>query len=161
MSNKHSEELKSLIRTFGKKLLDLEETILNSKPNPNKWSKKEILGHLIDSAYNNHQRFARAWDNDNLIFAGYDQDAWVKKNAYQERDAKDVIYLFLAVNAHLADLVGKIDEKVLAKTTTNHNFDQIGMRPIASGTPSNIDYLIEDYIYHLVHHLKQILDINC
>ena len=159
MNKTYSEKLKVLVRGFGQKLLNLDEASFHKKDNPEKWSKKEILGHLIDSAYNNHQRFTRAWDKDNLIFHGYDQDAWVKKNNYQERSAKEVVYLFLAVNSHMADLIAGLDENLLTKMTTDHNFDKIGMRPIEKGSPSSLGYLIDDYIFHLQHHLNQILDI--
>ena len=158
MSNKYAEEIKRLIIQTGKQIQDMEEDRLTSKPAPNKWSKIEILGHLIDSAYNNHQRFLRAWDTDDLIFAGYDQEAWVHKNNYQKRDVKEVIQMFIAVNNHIANLINQLDEELLNKTTTNHNFHKIGMRPIAKGSPTNLAYLIDDYIYHMKHHLKQILE---
>ncbi|MEM6770857.1 MAG: DinB family protein, partial [Bacteroidota bacterium] len=62
-----------------------------AKPQPNIWSKQEILGHLVDSAYNNHQRFLRAPGQGDLRFPGYDQDEWVRRNGYQNRPSEEVI----------------------------------------------------------------------
>ena len=161
MSQKYAEEIKGLITRTGKQIQDMDEDVLKAKPAPNKWSKIEILGHLIDSAYNNHQRFARAWDKDDLNFEGYAQDNWVRKNNYQERDVQEVLHLFIASNNHIAHLISQLDSELMHKTTTSHNFDKIGMRPVAKGASTNLAFLIEDYIFHMKHHLKQILDIDC
>ena len=161
MGEKYYEELKKLITGAAGRMLDLEEEDFEFKASPEKWSKKEILGHLIDSALNNHQRFIRAWDNDDLIFDGYDQVEWVKRSGYQQREKEELIHLFISVNLHLALVVKDKDDAELTKTTNRHNFDQIGMRPVEKGSETSLGFLIEDYKFHLIHHLKQILDIRC
>ena len=157
MSNKYSAKIREILSRF-KAYLDVQISLdLSSKPLPHKWSKKEILGHLIDSAYHNHKRFLRADKKGDLIFEGYDQNEWVAKNNYQNRDAKEVIALFLVVNFHISDLINNIDEGVLDYMTETHNFDKICMKQVESGGPVSLRYLVEDYIFHLEHHLNQII----
>ncbi len=135
----------------------LSEAEFRHKPNPAKWSKQEILGHLIDSAYNNYQRFLRAATQDNLIFQGYDQDAWVRQNDYQNRDYMEIIGTWINVNNHLSFLVRGLPEAVLTRQTTQHNFHQICMNTIPEGAPTSLSYLVWDYLFHMEHHLSQIL----
>lgn len=151
------EGLKFIINDAYAQLVELGDSYINAKPNPNKWSKKEILGHLIDSAYNNHQRFVRAEDQGNFNFLGYDPDHWVKANQYQKRSWREVIDLWKSTNLHLAQCIEMVDQEFAAKLTTNHNFHLIGMNPIDEGTQSSLSYLIWDYLFHLEHHLAQVI----
>ena len=128
------------------------------KASPEKWSKKEILGHLIDSAYNNHQRFLRAGTQGSLIFRGYDQVNWVKQNKYQQREKEEVLATWIQVNKHLAFLIEGIPEEKLHRETVEHNFHQICSNLREEGEPCNLAYLIWDYLYHLEHHLTQITE---
>src|SRR6478609_7364599 len=73
------------------------------KPAPEKWSKKEILGHLIDSATNNHQRFIRIQFEDNPVI-GYDQNKWVEYSRYQQMSTTELIRFWQTYNQHLAAL---------------------------------------------------------
>lgn len=77
------------------------------RPAPGKWSKKEILGHLIDSAGNNQQKFARLLSapNHHVEFAGYAQDDWVAAQHYQETDWPGLVTLWQAFNRHLAHVI--------------------------------------------------------
>ncbi len=155
--NKYSNTLRKIISQALPGLQAIAEEQFNNKPAPSKWSKKEILGHLIDSAYNNHQRFARAGEQENLIFNGYDQVAWVQKNQYQQRQKEEVINTWFAANQHLSFLIDTIPQDLLEKRTSIHNYHQIAMKRIPEGEPSSLSYLIEDYIFHLEHHLVQII----
>lgn len=130
---------------------------MQHKTAPSKWSKQEIMGHLIDSAYNNHQRFLRAEEQGKLVFNGYDQVAWVKRNAYQARDWVEIVEFWEAANRHLGHVIASIDPLFLLKETSDHNFHIIGMNRPAEGSLSSLSYLIWDYIFHLEHHLKQLL----
>lgn len=130
---------------------------MQRKTEPSKWSKQEIMGHLIDSAYNNHQRFLRAEGQGKLIFNGYDQVAWVKRNAYQTRDWAEIVKLWEASNRHLAHVIASIDPSFITRETIEHNFHIIGMNRPAEGSLSSLAYLIWDYIFHLEHHLKQLI----
>ena len=127
------------------------------KENPGKWSKQEILGHLIDSAYNNHRRFLIATYQDSLVFDGYQQDNWVQLNGYQKRDHNEIIFTWVSANQHLSFLLESIPEEIIFKETTDHNFHVIGMKRPEEGTLSSLGYLIWDYLFHMEHHLAQIL----
>ena len=130
---------------------------INYKPTPTKWSKKEILGHLVDSAYNNHQRFLRAESQGNLIFPGYDPDEWVIKNDYQNRSIEDILQMWEMCNRHLSILIRDIPKEVLQKMTTEHEFHLMAMNLLEKGEPSSLSYLIWDYLFHLEYHMKQIV----
>ena len=139
---------------------EMEDDEFEHKPSDSKWSKKEILGHLIDQAYNNHHRFVRAQTQDNLIFQGYDQVYWVKANNYQNRDREEILFAWVAVNEHLRQVIMGIPEDVLTRKTSDHNFDKICMKRIPSEEESSLAYLIEDYIFPLEHHLGQIIPVS-
>src|SRR5215467_12643334 len=68
---------------------------------PEKWSRKELLGHLIDSAANNHQRFIRGQLVHSYSGPGYDQEGWVERNGYSTRQWADLVNLWRAYNLHL------------------------------------------------------------
>lgn len=115
----------------------------NEKPSPAKWSKKEILGHLADSAINNIHRFVRVqYDDQTNIY--YDQDFWVAASDYQSRDLLSIIQLWQHLNLHIAQLWSNIPDDQLAKTI-----------PVKDEHPT-LKFLMEDYIDHLNHHLMQI-----
>lgn len=73
--------LEYLCNTIPELLIQIDEQIFSEKINPAKWSKKEILGHLIDSATNNHHRFVRVQFETNLKIS-YDQNKWNQYNFY-------------------------------------------------------------------------------
>jgi hypothetical protein len=78
---------------------DFEASI---SPSPGKWTPKQVIGHLIDSASNNHQRFVRANFTDDLIFAGYDQEKWVLLGAYADAPWNSLLSLWREFNLHRA-----------------------------------------------------------
>ena len=122
-----------------------------------KWSKKEILGHLIDSASNNHQRFVRAQFKDDLIFPGYDQDEWVRVQDYQSANWHSLLELWKDFNFHIIHLINRIPAEQLTKKRIKHNLHQIASVEIPESEPATLEYFIKDYYGHLRHHLKQIL----
>ncbi len=77
------QKLCGIVLSARDRLQAIDETKSARRPAPGKWSPKEIIGHLIDSASNNHQRFVRAQFQDHLIFPGYNQEAWVEAQDYQ------------------------------------------------------------------------------
>src|SRR5215203_5482285 len=79
------------------------------------WAPIEVLGHLVDSAANNHQRFVRAQFTDDLVFSGYEQNQWVSSQKYREESWADVIQLWSAYNLHLAHAASVIPGDVLTK----------------------------------------------
>jgi uncharacterized damage-inducible protein DinB len=134
------------------------EDVSGRRPAPGKWSPREIIGHLIDSASNNHQRFVRASFQEDLVFSGYDQDKWVALQQYQEADWEDLLTLWASFNRHLARVMAATPDEIRRREHRSHNFDRIAMRPVAAGSPATLEYFMEDYVLHLHHHLRQILD---
>ena len=109
------------------------------------WSRKQVLGHLIDSASNNHQRFVRAVLQSSLEFPGYQQDDNVRMEAPQEADWDVLVDLWAAYNRYLAHIIARVPQ---AKLDTPCR--------IGSGHAVTLGFLIEDYLRHLIHHLEQL-----
>lgn len=127
-----------------------------NKSSPGEWNAKEILGHLIDSAANNHQRFVRAQFTEDLVFSDYEQEQWVSAQKYTDESWPDLIELWRSYNMHLLHVVSVIPQHVLTQSRTQHNFDQIAFRKTEQSAPATLEYLIRDYLVHLKHHLDQI-----
>ncbi len=130
-----------------------------ARPAPGKWSACEIMGHLIDSAANNHRRFVMAPAKTDLIFEGYDQDVWVATQRYDQVDWKDLVGLWRAYNIHLAHVMRAVPEEIRARSFPRHNLHQIGYRPFPPSQDATLGWLMEDYVMHLEHHLGQIRDL--
>ena len=127
-------------------LRSLHDTAAAAKPQPEKWSPKEILGHLIDSAGNNQQKFVRAMAaRPHLDFTGYEQDAWVAAQHYQQAGWPDLIDLWAAFNRHLAHVIGHTAPECLGNTVS-----------INGAGPFTLGFIMADYVEHLKHHLFQI-----
>ncbi|WP_291135528.1 DinB family protein [Flavobacterium sp. UBA7663] len=124
------------------------QTITNFelKINDIKWSKKEILGHLIDSAINNLQRFTEIqYYEKPYKIRPYNQDALVKYNHYQNKNNQDLFDLWLHLNRHILEII---------KNQTDKSLEYQLILP--NGTLTNLQFLIEDYIEHLFYHVSQI-----
>jgi DinB family protein len=129
-----------------------------SKPRaPGKWSRKEIVGHLIDSASNNHQRFVRAQFTDELVCSTYDQDAWVRAQRYRDAPWNELVSLWALLNLHLARVMAAIPDPIRNTPRTRHNLDQVAFRTYAASEPVTLELFMYDYVVHLEHHLSQIL----
>ena len=125
-----------------------QESILSEKITPKKWSKKEILGHLIDSGINNLQRFTEIpFENSPYKIRKYNQDQLVEINRYQEASVDELVTFWLAINTRILQLMKH-------QTTTSLN------APVDIGESqlSDLRFLIHDYVDHLEYHLKQVLD---
>jgi hypothetical protein len=109
------------------------------------WSRKQLLGHLIDSASNNHQRFVRAALQDSLEFPGYDQDGWQSVQAAQDVPWETLLALWANYNRYLAHIITQLPAAKL----------DVPCR-IGSNQPVTLRFLAADYLSHLVHHLEQI-----
>jgi DinB family protein len=138
------------------RLFELSDGEASQRRSPSTWSPKEIIGHLIDSAANNHARFVRAQATDDLVFDGYDQDAWVRSQRYNERRWVDLIQFWYAYNLHLANVMESADPGSLNRPRARHSLDRIAFHPLDTATPATLAYLMRDYVAHLKHHLGQI-----
>lgn len=123
-----------------------EET-LNHKPSAEKWSKKEILGHLTDSAINNLQRFTEIQFHEKPYqVRRYIQDELVKANDYQHADTLRLLDFWIAINNRIQEIMDMQTDKTLA-------YEVI----LPDGTPADLKFLMQDYVEHLEHHLNQII----
>jgi hypothetical protein len=123
---------------------------------PGKWSRKEIVGHLIDSASNNHQRFVRAQFTDELICPTYDQDAWVRSQRYRDAPWSELVSLLELFNLQLARVIEAIPAEIRTMPRARHNLDRVAFRAVPASEPATLEYFMLDYVEHLEHHLAQI-----
>jgi hypothetical protein len=123
-----------------------------------KWSPKEVIGHLIDSAANNHQRFVRAQLNDELSFLGYEQEDWVRVQGYNQEPWQQLVQLWKHYNLHLLHVMSLVPEQTRTKPRTTHNLDQIAWKTVAAKNPVTLEYFMRDYVAHMKNHLRQIAD---
>ena len=138
-------------------LLAIADADAGRRPAPGKWSRKEIVGHLIDSAANNHARFVRAQLTDDLVFPGYDQDVWVRLQRYQQRPWSELVRLWQGYNHHVADVMACADPATVDRARTTHNLHELAWQTVAPDQPTTLDYFMRDYVAHLKHHLRQAL----
>lgn len=142
-------ELNSIINAFYSKYKDVNEEIASKRSGNGqangKWTLKEILGHLIDSASNNHQRFVRLQIADELIFPGYGKDnvKWLKIEKYNELDFSDVILLWKQYNILIGNIIKRVDESKLENYWEKPDGDKITLKD-----------LMIDYVRHLKEHIK-------
>jgi hypothetical protein len=125
----------------------MKPEVVSSKPSPDKWSKKEMLGHLIDSASNNHQRFVRACTHAAAAFPPYNQNEWVRIQRYNELDWTGLVVLWSAYNRHLSHVIERIPDDALTSPCN-----------LGHEEPAPLEFVIRDYLRHLRHHVSIILE---
>lgn len=138
------------------RMRQMPEAESRRKSAPDDWAPIEILGHLVDSAANNHQRFVRAQFTDDLVFPGYEQNEWVSSQKYADESWPELIQLWSAYNLHLQHVASVIPAPILTKPRANHTLNQIAFNLVEKSEPATLEYLIRDYVDHLRHHLDQI-----
>jgi len=139
-------EFESLVSMALPLLHSISESESSTRPAPDKWSKKEILGHLIDSASNNHQRFVRAQLSSEIRLPEYEQDRWVRAQSYQTESWENIVELWKTFNLPLRHVVVKIP------------VDKIdSLCFIGEDEPVTLELLFSGYVKHMKHHLQQIL----
>lgn len=140
-----SEKLRRLVEAAEPRLRNSSELESGKPLLPGGWSPKQVIGHLIDSASNNHQRFVRAALQASLEFPGYDQAGSVRVQAIQDADWPLLVDLWAAYNRYLAHVLAHLP------ATKWETVCRIG-----SGEEVTLGFLATDYLRHLVHHLSQI-----
>lgn len=137
-------------------LLALDGAVTATRPAPGKWSVREIIGHLVDSASNNHQRFVRCRDRDDLVVEGYEQDEWVAVQRYQHAPWWELVLLWMTYNRHLARLMAATPAADRDRVRHVHNLHLRAFRPVPADRAVTLGYFMNDYVDHLEHHLMQI-----
>ena len=138
--------LDQLIESGLQHISDCSKSELSHKPNANKWSKKEIIGHLIDSGIHNLQRFTEIqYENKPYKIRKYFQDGLVIANDYQNVDIDDRLAFWIAVNNQIRFVM-----KMQTSETLSYPIE------LSTGVVSDLRFLITDYVDHLEHHLNQI-----
>jgi hypothetical protein len=140
-----SEKLLDVVEAAEPRLREISEWESLKPALPGGWSRKQLIGHLIDSASNNHQRFVRAALQTSLDSPGYDQEGSVRVQAVQEADWLLLVELWAAYNRYLAHVIAHLPA---SKLETNCR--------IGSGEAVTLRFVATDYLRHLVHHLRQI-----
>ena len=140
------QQLQSIIDNYSIQLQRVHEDTWREKPNPAKWSKKEILGHLVDSAQNNIRRFVvtQYEDNPKILYA---QDSWVAAANYQNYVTKDLVDLWILINKHICMILKNVPEDVAERVSE-------------TDAPHPIKWLASDYNKHLLHHLHHLLELE-
>lgn len=127
-------------------LRNIPDEEFSFKPRPEKWSKSQILGHLIDSAANNHQRFIRV-QYEEMPTLVYDQNKWNALSHYDKKSSAELIAFWTLYNKHLGLIVQHIPEEHLERRCYSGEREPVTLR-----------WLIDDYVRHLEHHLHQLVD---
>ena len=153
----YTAELRAAIEQATPLLEAMTDEATRQRPRPGKWSPCEVIGHLIDSASNNHQRFVRALYQDDLVFPRYDQDAWVAAQRYRDAPWKELVTLWRTFNLHIARVMEAAPAQQRRRPRHTHNLDEIAWQPMPRDQPATLDYFMRDYVAHLRHHLAQIL----
>jgi hypothetical protein len=138
-------ELLSIVKEFNGKFAAFDEKSFSQKPSPNKWSKKEVIGHLIDSAQNNLRRFIVGQYDVSPAKIIYDQDFWVNANGYQQMSKEEVIKLWVLMNERIAAVLRNMPK-------SNYN------KQIMTSELHTLNWLAEDYVKHMKHHLNQVIE---
>ncbi|AYZ10463.1 DinB family protein [Chryseobacterium arthrosphaerae] len=138
--------LKNIIDAELLRFQNISEEEWTYKSAPEKWSRKEIIGHLCDSAFTNIRRFVvtQYKENENIV---YDQNVWVKAQNYQNVPTAELIALWKALNYQIVHVVENIPDEALQRTC-----DTTKTEP----QRFTLEYIINDYVDHLQHHLKAI-----
>jgi hypothetical protein len=138
-------ELLRIVDAASINLNGFSETQAAFKPASGKWSKKQLVGHLIDSAVNNHHRFVRAQEVREFTFPKYEQEHWVNVQDYNASSWSELIELWRLYNRHLAQVIGRIPEDKLEVICRIGHYE-----------PVTLGFIVEDYLAHTKHHLVQL-----
>ena len=155
--NSWLEDFKQTIDSASTQLALISDEQSEKPRSVDRWSSKQIIGHLIDSAANNHARFVLAQLKDDLLFPGYEQNAWVRIQQYQRASWPQLVDLWRAYNLHLLHVMSCVPKEKLANLCTQHSLQAIAFETVSEREPVTLEYLMKDYVVHLKHHLRQIL----
>lgn len=145
--------MEDFLKEFQQTLTDAAQQLNTISPEqanvaraPGKWTRKEILGHLVDSATNNHQRFVRVPLQADVALPGYQQNDWVSAQHYQDYDWSQLVSLWHLYNLHLLHIIKYIPSDKLQNTFS------------LNGETLELEFVVRDYLRHMKHHLAQIFE---
>lgn len=140
-------KFEKLLNEIPKIINDIEDNEFLNKASSTKWSKQEILGHLCDSAVNNHYRFVRIiLTEEPISIDGYKQDEWVRVHDYQNNYNKsDLLALWTQLNKQILNIIRNAGEQDLNKQCILSDKNRV-----------TLSWLFDDYLNHMLHHIKQI-----
>jgi hypothetical protein len=138
-------QLQTLLNRVPDRLGNISSEKASLKLDPAQWSPKDELGHLLDSAANNHQRIVRAQLENNPAMPGYDGERWVELHAYHHREWSELITLWKALNTQLLAAARAVPDSEWSRTCT-----------IADSKALTLKFVFEDYLEHMIHHLEHI-----
>jgi hypothetical protein len=139
--------LKETVERESNALWAISDEEAAEKPSGESWSRREELGHLLDSAANNRVRFVRgALEPGGFSMPSYDSAGWVAMQGYRDLPWPMLVDLWQRENALLAHVVDRIPDERLST-----------LCGIGGGAPVTLEFLIEDYVRHMQHHLDHIL----
>jgi hypothetical protein len=136
------ERLTGVLRGAMPWLLTISEAEASVPEREAKWSGKQVIGHLTDSAVNNLARFVRMQIEPGVNLPGYLQMEWVSLQHYQEREWAEVLGLWFALNEHVAWMVAHVERAKLSN------------KGVVEGEPVTLGFVIADYVAHMEHHLR-------
>lgn len=137
-------KLKQIVAQAPSLLMALSPDEVSAQPAPGKWSKKQELGHLLDSASNNHQRVVRAQVEEQPSLSDYDGDRWVTLHNYQAMEWSEIIERWRVMNQQLIRAASSIAPRALERKLT------------VGGKIMTLGVLLNDYVDHLLHHIRHI-----
>ena len=144
-------ELDTAVQTALGWLRPLTEDVVTSRPAVDRWTSKEVIGHLIDSAANNHQRFVRVqFVTGEFVFPKYEQNEWIRAQHYNEVPWPELLDLWERYNRHLAHVIRQVPAEALPTVCRIGPYDSV-----------TLQFLIEDYVVHLNHHSLKIKERIC
>lgn len=142
------EELDQIIGDYSRKISAIAESEFSAKPNPAKWSKKEVVGHLIDSAQNNLRRFICGQYESSSPKIVYDQDRWVESNNYGQMESSEIVEFWKLINKRIIAVLQQMPSKnYTLNCDTGKNQANL----------HSLEWLADDYVKHMKHHLNQII----
>jgi len=130
-----------IIEKWELRLLNLPPEVISGRRNSQNRTIKQLIGHLIDSASNNHQRMVRLQYNTNLTFPDYtqDNDVWIAIQHYQEADWENLVLLWKSYNLHIIHILKNIDQSRLAATWTDYEGNVVNLREMAESYPGHLE----------------------
>jgi len=138
-----STDLKTLVLALYEKYRETDETKASVHLGEEKWSIKEIFGHLVDSAANNYQRFLRLQEEEELIFPGYDYN-WIKLVPYNSYPFNSILELWKQYNLLLCHIIENLNEDSLGNVWKTEEGDK------------SLSFLVNDYMVHMKYHMEHL-----